>query len=258
MNNMNKIKHTNQIKFFIAVIGLSLSFSICAQPIVIEGVVPNEKMKTDILTRAYMTYGQPNVIDRIQIRQVTAPSDWSNTVTKVINEDLKRVKKGNLTIKGTDIRLTGKVDHSDEIHLTTAKFQGLTPENYHLNTALSINQTEQKIIDAALKNRIIEFESGSAILATSSTQILDEMVVALNKAGAKKVRIIGHTDSSGDVNKNIILSQQRAETVKKYLIAKNIPEHSLSTEGLGASKPVADNATPEGRKKNRRIEFEVL
>ncbi|MCU7226151.1 OmpA family protein, partial [Acinetobacter bohemicus] len=116
-------------------------------------------------------------------------------------------------IKGTDIRLTGKVDHSDEIHLTTAKFQGLTPENYHLNTALSINQAEQKIIDAALKNRIIEFESGSAILATSSTQILDEMVVALNKAGAKKVRIIGHTDSSGDVNKNIILSQQRAETV---------------------------------------------
>ncbi|QKQ70101.1 OmpA family protein [Acinetobacter sp. 10FS3-1] len=107
-------------------------------------------------------------------------------------------------------------------------------------------------------NENYHFEYQYESVLAASTQILDEMVVALNKAGAKKVRIIGHTDSLGDVNKNIILSQQRAETVKKYLIAKNIPEHSLSTEGLGASKPVADNATPEGRKKNRRIEFEVL
>jgi OOP family OmpA-OmpF porin len=54
------------------------------------------------------------------------------------------------------------------------------------------------------------------------------------------------------------LSQQRAEAVKAYLIKKNIPAHLLSTDGLGASKPVAENTTAEGRKKNRRIEFEVL
>ncbi|MEW5972070.1 MAG: OmpA family protein, partial [Pseudomonadota bacterium] len=74
----------------------------------------------------------------------------------------------------------------------------------------------------------------------------------------KKIRIIGHTDSSGDTNKNLMLSQQRAEAVKAYLIAKNLPAHLLSTEGSGSSKPVADNATAEGRKRNRRIEFEVL
>ena len=55
-----------------------------------------------------------------------------------------------------------------------------------------------------------------------------------------------------------MLSQQRAEAVKAYLIAKNIPSHLLSTEGLGSSKPMAENRTAEGRKKNRRIEFEVL
>lgn len=84
------------------------------------------------------------------------------------------------------------------------------------------------------------------------------MVSALNKVSGKKIRIIGHTDSSGDTNKNLILSQQRAESVKAYLIAKNIPAHLLSTKGSGSSKPVADNATAEGRKRNRRIEFEVL
>lgn len=110
----------------------------------------------------------------------------------------------------------------------------------------------------ALKNRIIEFESGSAVLAFSGAQILDEMVIALNKVGAKKIRIIGHTDSSGNAHQNLQLSQQRAEAVKTYLIKKNIPAHLLSTDGLGASKPVAENTTAEGRKKNRRIEFEVL
>ena len=84
------------------------------------------------------------------------------------------------------------------------------------------------------------------------------MVSALNKDSGKKIRIIGHTDSSGDTNKNLMLSQQRAEAVKAYLIAKNLPAHLLSTEGSGSSKPVADNATAEGRKRNRRIEFEVL
>jgi len=163
-----------------------------------------------------------------------------------------------LTIKGSDIQLTGKVSNSYEIHDTTERFKGLTPENYRLNAQLSVNQAEQKIIDAALKNRIIEFESGSAILATSGIQILDEMVSALNKVSGKKIRIIGHTDSSGDTNKNLMLSQQRAEAVKAYLIAKNLPAHLLSTEGSGSSKPVADNATAEGRKRNRRIEFEVL
>ncbi len=235
-----------------------LSFPVYAQPVIIEGAVPNENTKQEILSKLYTIYGQENVVDRIQIRQVTASAGWSNTVSNVINEDLKKVKQGKLTVKGADIQLIGKVSNPEQLQQTTAKFQGLTPANYRLNTQLSVNQASQQIIDAALKNRIIEFESGSAVLAVSGAQILDEMVIALNKVGGKKVRIIGHTDSSGDANKNLVLSQQRAETVKAYLIEKNIPAQLLNTEGLGASKPVADNTTAEGCKKNRRIEFEVL
>lgn len=84
------------------------------------------------------------------------------------------------------------------------------------------------------------------------------MAIALNKVGSKKVKIIGHTDSSGDANKNTVLSQERAAAVQSYLVAKSIAAERLSTEGKGSSQPVADNATADGRKKNRRIEFEVL
>ncbi|UBX53762.1 OmpA family protein [Acinetobacter pseudolwoffii] len=211
-----------------------------------------------MLNKLYATYGQKNVINRIQIRQVTAPIGWSNAVNKVINDDLKKVKQGKLTVKGSNIQLIGKVLNLHEMDITTKKFQGLIPANYHLNAQLTVNQAEQQIIDAVLKNRIVEFESGSAVLAASGAKILDEMVIALNKVSGKKVRIIGHTDSSGDANKNIVLSQQRAEAVKNYLISKNIAAENLSVDVLGSTQPIADNLTAEGRKKNRRIEFEVL
>ena len=255
---MQKKNYIDPIKILIGVLGLSTSFMIFAQPILIEGAVPNEKIKAEILAKAYSIYGQQNVVDQIQVRQVTTPSNWINTVTKVINDDLKKVKQGNLTVKGTEIKLTGKLSNPEDLQTTQVKFQSLTPVNFRLNTQLSLNQAEQQIIDTALKNRIIEFESSSAILAASGMQILDEMAVALKRVRGKKVKILGHTDSSGDADKNIILSQQRADAVKTYLIHKNIPAESLSTEGLGSNKPVADNTTFEGRKKNRRIEFEVL
>lgn len=255
---MKKKNYIDPIKILIGVLGLSTSFMIFAQPILIEGAVPNEKIKAEILAKAYSIYGQQNVVDQIQVRQVTTPSNWINTVMKVINDDLKKVKQGNLTVNGTEIKLTGKLSNPEDIQTTQVRFQSLTPVNFRLNTQLSLNQAEQQIIDAALKNRIIEFESGSAILAASGVQILDEMAVVLKRVRGKKVKILGHTDSSGDADKNIILSQQRADAVKTYLIHKNIPAESLSTEGLGSNKPVADNTTVEGRKKNRRIEFEVL
>ncbi len=68
---------------------------------------------------------------------------------------LKKVKQGTLTVKGSDIQLTGKVSNSYEIQDTTEKFKGLTPENYRLNAQLSVNQAEQKIIDAALRTGLL-------------------------------------------------------------------------------------------------------
>ena len=225
--------------------------------VVIEGAVPNEASKQEILNKMYLTYGQENIVDKIQVRAVTAPNGWSNVISHVIGEDLKKVKQGKLKIRGTQMDLSGKLNNVNTIQPMTAKFQNLVSAPYRLNAQLSINQAEQQVIDAALRQRIIEFESGSAVLTASGKQILDEMAIALNKVGGKKVKVIGHTDSSGDADQNLILSQQRAAAVKNYLIGKNIAAKNLTAEGLGANQPVADNLTAEGRRKNRRIEFEV-
>ncbi|NHB59140.1 OmpA family protein [Acinetobacter sp. 194] len=255
MNRKNKLLQWIKISSF--VLGLGLSVSSFAEPVIVDGAVPNEMTKQAILAKMRSVYGEDQVIDKIQVRPVSAPNGWSDSVTKLITPDLKKVRQGQLKVRGTQVDLTGKVLTQEDIQPTSNLFQALVQQPYRFASQLSINHAEQAIIDNALRNRIIEFESGSAVLLPAGIQILDEMVIALNKVQGKNVKIIGHTDSQGNPDKNKTLSQQRADAVKQYLIAKNIAATRLSTEGFGADKPVADNATPEGRKKNRRIEFEV-
>lgn len=257
VNRMNK-KVKKILKYSLLLASFGFANSIFAQPIVVEGVVPDDASKQAILNKMRIVYGSDQVVDKIQVRSVTAPTGWSDSVTKVITPDLKKVSQGKLSVTGTQVDLIGKLSTQSDIQPTTATFQSLVVAPFRLNAQLSVNQAEQKVIDDALKNRIIEFESGSAILTATGTQILDEMAVALLKVQGKNVKIIGHTDSQGNAAKNVTLSQERAEAVKQYLVGKNIPIARLSTEGLGSQKPVADNTTADGRKKNRRIEFEVL
>jgi outer membrane protein OmpA-like peptidoglycan-associated protein len=72
-----------------------------------------------------------------------------------------------------------------------------------------------------------------------------------------KIEIGGHTDNTGDKIKNKTLSQNRAKSVKDYLISKGVDASRLSAIGYGDSKPIADNKTEQGRAQNRRTVFKV-
>jgi OOP family OmpA-OmpF porin len=83
-------------------------------------------------------------------------------------------------------------------------------------------------------------------------------VPVLHKFSGRRFEIVGHTDDSGARETNQALSAARAEAVKAYLAARGIPAADMVTSGAGADRPIAPNATPEGRALNRRIEFRVL
>ena len=195
------------IKSIALLTGLSLSCISYAQPIVVEGVVPNDASKQAILAKMQAVYGADQVVDKIQVRSVSAPNGWSDSVARVITPELKKVTQGKLIVRGTQVDLTGKMSNQSDIQPTTALFQSLVLPPFRINSQLSVNQAEQKVVDDALKNRIIEFESGSSILTPVGTQILDEMAIALNKVQGKNVKIIGHTDSQADPKKNVSLSR---------------------------------------------------
>jgi len=114
----------------------------------------------------------------------------------------------------------------------------------------------QEDVAAILGARSIRFEESSASLAAGGTELLDEVAAALRPCFGAKIAIIGHTDNSGDEPANRVLSQERATTVRRALIARGISQNSLQTRGLGSSMPVEglDPSDPA----NRRIEFEVV
>jgi OOP family OmpA-OmpF porin len=94
-------------------------------------------------------------------------------------------------------------------------------------------------------------------LTAASLPILDAAVESLKRHPDVKLRVAGHTDSSGDNALNMDLSSKRALSVMKYLISKGIGSGNLTASGFGETKPIADNSTAEGRSQNRRVELEV-
>lgn len=83
-------------------------------------------------------------------------------------------------------------------------------------------------------------------------------LAANNKNNRSSFVITGHTDNSGDPRENLKLGLKRAETIKSYLMSKGIAAERIITKSLGDTVPLADNNTPEGRKKNRRTEIDLL
>ena len=107
-----------------------------------------------------------------------------------------------------------------------------------------------------LKN--IFFETKQFGLKPESTGELDKLVLLLNDHPKLKIQIDGHTDNVGQEKDNILLSNNRAKSVVGYLLSKGINPQRLSYKGFGASKPVADNATEQGKSLNRRTELSVI
>ena len=107
-----------------------------------------------------------------------------------------------------------------------------------------------------LKN--IFFETNRYNLKKESTSELDKIVLLLHENPTLKIQINGHTDNVGSSNDNMILSNYRAQAVVKYLVAKGIDQQRLTFKGYGATQPVADNSTEEGRARNRRTELKVI
>jgi outer membrane protein OmpA-like peptidoglycan-associated protein len=104
----------------------------------------------------------------------------------------------------------------------------------------------------------VQFLKGSAILTKTAKIELDKLVNALiNKHPQVKVSVEGHTDDTGSDEFNQALSAKRAEAVKKYLVEKMVAGDRINTVGFGKSQPVEDNTTPEGKARNRRVEFKV-
>lgn len=106
--------------------------------------------------------------------------------------------------------------------------------------------------------RNVFFDYNKATITPQSEVELERVVRILKLNPTLKIRISGHTDSDGSDEYNLKLSQQRAQSVVDYLIAKGINKERLVATGYGETRPIAPNDTPENKQLNRRTEFEIL
>ena len=109
-----------------------------------------------------------------------------------------------------------------------------------------------------LKFESIEYMLGSANLEPSSIGTLDKMLIMMKENPRISIEIAGHTDSTGSKELNLKLSKLRAESVANWLIRNGILSKRIITKGYGDTKPVADNRTEDGRRKNRRTEVLII
>lgn len=99
------------------------------------------------------------------------------------------------------------------------------------------------------------FEPGKVDLQSAAFERLDLLAAFMNRYPDQKLLIDGYTDSRGSDEINQRLSEQRAEAVKVYLIIQSVDSSRITTVGYGKQSPIADNATAEGRQRNRRVEI---
>ena len=104
----------------------------------------------------------------------------------------------------------------------------------------------------------IFFDFNKAQLRSESYMEMNRWVRMLKENSHVKLDISGHADSVGSEKYNQKLSERRAQAVLEYLVKNGIERDRLTAEGFGESMPVADNATPEGRQQNRRVQVRII
>jgi outer membrane protein OmpA-like peptidoglycan-associated protein len=103
--------------------------------------------------------------------------------------------------------------------------------------------------------------SGSVLFASDKSELLGTAKTKLNqvaealKQDGRDITVLGHTDSQGNDDYNVQLSQRRADAVRQYLVSRGVDQGKIHAEGKGEAAPIADNASPEGRANNRRVEI---
>jgi outer membrane protein OmpA-like peptidoglycan-associated protein len=112
-------------------------------------------------------------------------------------------------------------------------------------------------IDRVVLKDILFVQSKSDLLPQAKKE-LDLIAAWMSRDTEVRVRFIGHTDNQGDAQLNVLLSEQRVAAVKNYLVGKGIAAERIETVGYGGAFPIADNTWEESRKRNRRVEMEII
>ena len=142
-----------------------------------------------------------------------------------------------------------------DANTANAEKQAMEAKLAAMHTQLAMYEVKYTELGATLVLREVMFNVDSSQLLPGAVKRLDPLIAYLQTSPSTTVRIDGHTDSSGSVTHNEVLSLDRANSVKRALLANASMRNAIETNGYGQNRPVATNATASGRQENRRVEI---
>lgn len=235
--------------------------------VVLNGTLPDQSAKAQVVAKAKELYGDGNFVDNLKINAQTAfpSSGWLSSALALLPYANRINNEGGFALDANSVVVRGLVDSDDIKSKLIADTTAAVGKTVRVEDKVLVKGkvTEAQASDFQAKlnqmiaGKIVEFDTGSDRLTDKGKAVLDEMVKVLAEVPGIPVEIGGHTDSRGNAASNLNLSQRRARTCLQYLSEKGVDAKRLSSKGYGATKPVADNNTPEGLQRNRRIEFNL-
>src|SRR5262245_48329491 len=239
-----------------------------------SGVVPDEQTKQNVMNQLKSTFGEGNISGNISVDSRARAAGWTSGLAAAL-PNFKN-SGSEVTFEGNSINVGGTMSenakgeavarlksvYGDGIRIGAFEAATAVTEAYR-RTSVALSSlrpgfTADDLVNA-LNMNIINFRSGSSQIPHESMPVLEQSASAIKSAPAGTVlEIGGYTDNAGNPAANQRISQQRADSVRQFLIGKGVNSGSLVATAYGDSNPSASKDTEEGRFRNRRVEYKGL
>ncbi|MBC6999489.1 OmpA family protein [Cytophaga sp. FL35] len=222
----------------------SASYSFC-QFIDVGIVVENHHNGARVIRNTIAADLRPTVMDKHHISVAVNGQRFRFWINENKYVDVPRLLPEGVKMQGIKFSLRGIDTNKEGIYLSNFKV-----------AKGGVDLRRKLLADGKISTNGILFESGSANIQPMSMGIIRQIYQVLEQNKSLNLKIVGHTDSDGDDQKNMQLSQKRAASVKNALVSiYNISSDRLTTEGKGETEPIGNNGSVEGKAQNRRVEF---
>lgn len=234
-----------------------------ANTVTLAGYVPDNAVHAAIVAAVGRKFFSEKLVDNLKA-SVGAPQGFANAAVAALGA-LSRVSTGSLVISDREVKLSGDALYAVAADQIRDSLGGQLPQGWTNKAEVSVKPVAssvdptvcQQLFYELLGKARIRFESGKATIDQDSMGLLDRLIETALRCPTANIEVAGHTDSDGDSNANMALSEKRAQSVADYLIKAGLPSDRLTAVGYGSQQPVAANDTDEGKAKNRRIDFVV-
>ena len=229
----------------------------------LTGYAPDAAARQQIEAAAKAQFFDTSVRDDLKVAE-GAPQGFTAAITGAMPA-LARLTKGSLTLVGGQADVSGEAPYPKAVDEVKAALAPAPGSAFTVKTDIAVappppqletSACQPKFADLLAKGHI-EFETGSAVLSKTSTPLLDGLVAVAQRCRSANIEVNGYTDTVGAAEPNLDLSRRRAQSVVAYFTAAGLDTARITANGFGEDRPIAPNDTPEGRAKNRRIEFQV-